>query len=167
MCYKVNYAHYTISTYYAFSYMCISAVKSACLLHKPSKLFARPLSRTPASPPSPPNFFQVRAAVAFSSSGTLKVWLVLCHERRKKQREEGLLPRRCRWGDRDAHLLLRRSVTVESQLFKMYAFLICLYIIHTAWLKKNGSDFPLCKLFLKNTICFLKSKKRLMAATMQ
>lgn len=44
--------------------------------------------------------------------------------------------------------------------FKMYAFAIYLYIIHTARLKKSGSDYPLCKPFLKNTICYVKSKKK-------
>lgn len=43
--------------------------------------------------------------------------------------------------------------------FKMYAFCIYLYIIHTARLKKSGSDYPLCKPFLKNTICYVKSEK--------
>lgn len=44
-------------------------------------------------------------------------------------------------------------------LFKMCAFSVYLYIIHTAGMKKNGSDFPLRKPFLKNTICYFKSKK--------
>lgn len=44
--------------------------------------------------------------------------------------------------------------------FKVYTFSIYLYIIHTARLKKSGSDYPLCKPFLKNTICYVKSKKK-------
>lgn len=52
--------------------------------------------------------------------------------------------------------------------FKVYPFSISLYIIHTAQLKKSGSDYPLCKPFLKNTICYVKiAKKRLMAAAVK
>lgn len=51
--------------------------------------------------------------------------------------------------------------------FKVYAFSIYLYIFHTARLKKSGSDYPLYKPFLKKTICYVKSKKRLMAAAVK
>lgn len=119
---------------------------------------ARPLSRAPNSPPSPPTFVQVRAGVALSVLGTLQDWLVLC---RGEEKSKGRKLCSLTGTGRETEVLVVWGVPLWKvlALFKMCVFSIYLYIIHAAWMKKNVSDFPLCKPFLKNTICYFKSKK--------
>lgn len=118
------------------------------------------VSRAPAVTITP-HIFPGESSSCFAFFRRLQVWLVLCQERRKKQRGRGLLPRRCWWGAGGDCLLLRRSIIWKVLTpFKVCAFSIYLYIIHTARLKKFGSDYALCKPLLKNTICYVKSKKK-------
>lgn len=140
----------------------------SCLLHQPPELLSR-LSAGLLLSPSPLTFFQVRAAVALPSSGDCKFgW---SYARREGKSKGGMV---CSLADAGEDLevivfcwgaaLLWKVLTP----FKVHAFSIYLYIIYTARLKKFGSDYALCKPFLKNTICYVKSKKkRLMVAAVK
>lgn len=64
---------------------------------------------------------------------------------------------RCLFSAEEEHYCVLCTVLTP---FKVYVSSIYLYIIHTVRLKKSGSDYPLCKPFLKNTICYVKSEKK-------
>lgn len=89
------------------------------------------VSRAPAVTITP-HIFPGESSSCFAFFRRLQVWLVLCQERRKKQRGRGLLPRRCWWGAGGDCLLLRRSIIWKVLTpFKVCAFSIYLYITHT------------------------------------